>query len=132
MAQNQQTTVTNGELSQIPSLPSAYNPGPPPVTGNTFGIALSEQVVSEGTEIPKVVEKCAQAIEAYGELYFGIQMSLAPVTETSSRSGLDQMGIYRLSGTTSKVQRLKAALDVGRWTYFRRLETTNAYTYLFR
>lgn len=28
-------------------------------------------------------------------------------------SGLDQMGIYRLSGTTSKVQKLKAALDTG-------------------
>lgn len=61
-------------------------------SGMTFGVDLSDQVVSEGTEVPKVVEKCAEAIEAFG---------------------LDSMGIYRLSGTTSKVQRLKAALDAG-------------------
>ena len=51
----------------MPIIPGAYNPGPPVVSGSTFGIELSEQVVSEGTEVPKVVEKCAQAIEAYGE-----------------------------------------------------------------
>jgi hypothetical protein len=28
-------------------------------------------------------------------------------------AGLDSMGIYRLSGTTSRVQALKAALDKG-------------------
>ena len=32
-----------------------------------------------------------------------------PVT----RIGLESKGIYRLSGTTSKVQKLKAALDKG-------------------
>lgn len=50
-----------------------------------------------GTEIPKVVQKCTEAIEAFG---------------------LDQVGIYRLSGTTSKVQKLKAALDTGWFQYF--------------
>jgi hypothetical protein len=62
----------------------------------TFGVELSEQAVVPGTEIPKVVQKCTEAIEAFG---------------------LDQVGIYRLSGTTSKVQALKAALDHGEpWT----------------
>lgn len=68
MAQTQQPVSSNGESSQVPVIPGAYNPGPPAVSGSTFGIELSEQVVSEGTEVPKVVEKCAQAIEAYGEL----------------------------------------------------------------
>lgn len=71
------------------------NPGshPPHSTGLTFGVELSEQAVVPGTEIPKVVQKCTEAIEAFG---------------------LDQVGIYRLSGTTSKVQQLKAALDTGK------------------
>ena len=38
------------------------------------------------------MEKCCQAIELHG---------------------LELMGIYRLSGTTSRVQRLKANLDRG-------------------
>ncbi|TXT09112.1 hypothetical protein VHUM_02586 [Vanrija humicola] len=62
----------------------------PASTGATFGVDLGEQLARDSTEIPKVVTKCAEAIEAYG---------------------LDSMGIYRLSGTTSKVQALKAALD---------------------
>jgi hypothetical protein len=84
MAQNQQTSGTNGESSQIPSIPGAYHPGPPPVTGSTFGIDLSDQVVSEGTEIPKAVEKCAQAIEAYGELMPPSRISYWLLTDTHS------------------------------------------------
>ncbi|KAJ9124346.1 hypothetical protein QFC22_001146 [Naganishia vaughanmartiniae] len=63
---------------------------PSHASGMTFGVELSEQAVVTGTEVPKVVAKCTEAIEAFG---------------------LDQVGIYRLSGTTSKVQKLKAALD---------------------
>jgi hypothetical protein len=74
----------------------SIHPGshPPRSTGLTFGVELSEQEVVPGTEIPKVVQKCTEAIEAFG---------------------LDQVGIYRLSGTTSKVQQLKAALDTGKY-----------------
>jgi hypothetical protein len=43
-------------------------PGIPAATGATFGVDLGEQVVRDGVEVPKVVEKCAEAIEAYGEL----------------------------------------------------------------
>jgi hypothetical protein len=46
----------------------------------------------DNVEVPRILEKCAEAIEMHG---------------------LDSMGIYRLSGTTSRVQRLKAALDRG-------------------
>ncbi|WVQ93029.1 hypothetical protein IAU59_000092 [Kwoniella sp. CBS 9459] len=65
-------------------------PGIPAATGATFGVDLGEQLARDGAEVPRVVEKCAQAIEAYG---------------------LQSMGIYRLSGTTSRVQALKNALD---------------------
>ncbi|SGZ20426.1 BQ5605_C021g09275 [Microbotryum silenes-dioicae] len=56
----------------------------------TFGIDLGEQMARDGVEIPRVLVKCCEAIELHG---------------------LDSMGLYRLSGTTSRVQRLKLALD---------------------
>lgn len=55
----------------------------------------------DGCEVPKIVEKCAEAIEAYGALIAAPELTL----------GLDSTGIYRLSGMTSKVQALKVALD---------------------
>lgn len=47
-------------------------------------------MLRDQVEVPRVLEKCCQAIELHG---------------------LDSMGIYRLSGTTSRVQRLKQSLD---------------------
>ena len=80
----------------------AVSPG-----GPTFGIDLGEQLARDGTEIPRVVEKCAQAIEAYG------RSNHFRATNQTDIAGLESMGIYRLSGTTSRVQALKAALDKG-------------------
>lgn len=84
---------------------------PQHLTGMTFGVELSEQAVVPGTEIPKVVQKCTEAIEAFG---------------------LDQVGIYRLSGTTSKVQALKAALDQGMSSNFLRKLLADADSCLLR
>lgn len=47
----------------------------------------------DGLQVPRILEKCCEVIELHG---------------------LDSMGIYRLSGTTSRVQRLKAKLDRGK------------------
>ena len=55
-----------------------------------FGVDLGYQMQRDGADIPRVLEKCAETIDMYG---------------------LDSMGIYRLSGTTSRVQRLKAKLE---------------------
>ncbi|ORY33022.1 Rho GTPase activation protein [Naematelia encephala] len=77
-------------VSQAPSSEGYSVPGIPASSGATFGVDLGEQLARDGVEVPKVVEKCAEAIEAYG---------------------LESMGIYRLSGTTSRVQALKNALD---------------------
>lgn len=49
----------------------------------------------DGVEVPRILEKCCEAIELHG---------------------LDSMGIYRLSGTTSRVQRLKGKLDRGEYS----------------
>ncbi|KAA1079251.1 hypothetical protein PGT21_005373 [Puccinia graminis f. sp. tritici] len=58
----------------------------------TFGVDLATQMMRDGVEtVPKVVEKCIEAIEKAG--------------------GIDMVGIYRLSGTTSKIGRLKQRFD---------------------
>lgn len=57
-----------------------------------FGVDLAEQMTRDGVEIPRIVEKCCQAIEKYG---------------------LRSQGIYRISGTVSKVAKLKERLDKG-------------------
>lgn len=56
-----------------------------------FGVALADQMARDMVEVPPILEKCAEAIEAIG---------------------LQNMGIYRLSGTTSKVQKLKNKFDL--------------------
>lgn len=56
----------------------------------TFGIPLEEQMIRDNVEVPRLLEKCCEAIEVYG---------------------LGSMGIFRLSGTSSKVQKLKVILD---------------------
>ncbi|KAG8855526.1 hypothetical protein FRB96_007030 [Tulasnella sp. 330] len=56
----------------------------------TFGVHLAEQMLRDAVEVPRILEKCCGAIETYG---------------------ITSVGLYRLSGTTSKVQKLKMVLD---------------------
>ena len=55
-----------------------------------FGVDLATQLERDGVEVPPILEVCADAIE---------------------RLGMQNIGIYRLSGTTSRVQKLKAKFD---------------------
>lgn len=57
-----------------------------------FGVDLGYQMQRDGVDIPKVLEKCTEVIEQHG---------------------LAITGLYRLSGTTSRIQRLKAKLEKG-------------------
>lgn len=58
----------------------------------TFGVDLAEQMARDGVEVPPIMEKCCSAIEKYG---------------------LKSQGIYRISGTMTKVTKLKERLDKG-------------------
>ena len=58
----------------------------------TFGVDLSEQMIRDNVEVPPLMQKCCEAIEKYG---------------------IRSQGIYRISGTTSKVTNLKQRLDRG-------------------
>jgi len=57
-----------------------------------FGGTLEEQAQKEGTTIPRIVEECVKEIE---------------------KRGIDTEGIYRLSGNTAVVNRLKAQYNRG-------------------
>ncbi|TFY79014.1 hypothetical protein EWM64_g4999 [Hericium alpestre] len=73
----------------------AYTPGSSnsqlPDRGRpTFGVDLAEQMARDNAEVPPIMEKCCEAIEKYG---------------------LSSVGIYRISGTMSKINKLKERLD---------------------
>lgn len=55
-----------------------------------FGVDLDMQMSRDGVQVPPILEICADAIE---------------------RVGIQNIGIYRLSGTTSRVQKLKSRFD---------------------
>lgn len=59
----------------------------------TFGVDLGEQMSRDDVDVPLIVVKCCEAIEKYG---------------------IEAMGIYRISGTHVKVNKLKEKLDKGR------------------
>ncbi|KAF8491785.1 hypothetical protein JB92DRAFT_3005205 [Gautieria morchelliformis] len=58
--------------------------------GLTFGVDLAEQMTRDSVDVPLIMLKCCEAIEKWG---------------------LESKGIYRLSGTHSKIQKLKELLD---------------------
>lgn len=58
----------------------------------TFGVDLAEQMTRDNVEIPPIMTKCCEAIEKYG---------------------IKNQGIYRVSGTTSKVANLRMRLEKG-------------------
>ncbi|KAI8981776.1 Rho GTPase activation protein [Mycotypha africana] len=55
-----------------------------------FGIDLTQLMQRDGQEVPLVVQKCTEAVE---------------------QLGLKTVGIYRVSGTSTQIQRLKNAFD---------------------
>ncbi|KAJ7180639.1 Rho GTPase activation protein [Mycena filopes] len=86
----------------LPPLPTHYTekaqPAPSPNGANgiqdrgrpTFGVDLADQMTRDNVEVPLIMEKCCQAIEKYG---------------------IESQGIYRLSGTVTKVANLRQRLD---------------------
>ncbi|KAG9122622.1 hypothetical protein FRC07_000933 [Ceratobasidium sp. 392] len=95
--QQQQTPSSYPQPQATPSYPHAQAYGPtqvfPPIQPQpapTFGVPLAVQVARDGVEHPRILAKCTAAIEKHG---------------------LDSVGIYRVNGTTSRVQKLKGLLD---------------------
>lgn len=76
-----QTTLTNAPIDLNDA---------PQASRAVFGVDLETQMVRDGVQVPPILEICADAIE---------------------RVGIQNTGIYRLSGTTSRVQKLKNRFD---------------------
>lgn len=64
---NVNLVAPSGGPSPASTQVDVYSPGIPASSMATFGVDLGDQLARDGVEIPKVVEKCCQAIEAYGE-----------------------------------------------------------------
>lgn len=71
------------------SSPSATSHNLPPLKP-VFGISLEQLLERDGSPVPTVVHQCIQAVDFFG---------------------LDQEGIYRLSGTASHITKIKALLN---------------------
>lgn len=69
-----------------PTAPSTFKPK------QVFGLSLSQLYERDGLAVPMVVYQCIQAVDLYG---------------------LAVEGIYRLSGSTTHVQKLKSMFDTG-------------------
>ncbi|KAH0361173.1 RhoGAP-domain-containing protein, partial [Aureobasidium melanogenum] len=90
--------VTPGGMGTQQSFPSqsrSLSPGPvatalPPPLKPVFGVSLDELYNRDQTAVPMIVYQCMQAVDLFG---------------------LDVEGIYRLSGTASHVQQIKALFD---------------------
>ncbi|KAH0271759.1 RhoGAP-domain-containing protein, partial [Aureobasidium melanogenum] len=90
--------VTPGGMGAQQSFSSqsrSLSPGPvatalPPPLKPVFGVSLDELYNRDQTAVPMIVYQCMQAVDLFG---------------------LDVEGIYRLSGTASHVQQIKALFD---------------------
>ena len=67
-----------------------------PPSRPVFGVSLEDLLKRDGSAIPLIVYQCLQAVDLFG---------------------LDVEGIYRLSGSTSHVSRLRAIFDNGEWRH---------------
>jgi hypothetical protein len=72
-------------------VPSSFSADPPPLRP-VFGESLRALFDRDGSAVPMIVYQCIQAIDLYG---------------------LETEGIYRLSGTNSHVQQIRAMFDNG-------------------
>ncbi|GAC93241.1 hypothetical protein PHSY_000805 [Pseudozyma hubeiensis SY62] len=83
----QNLTVSCHQPYMRPDEGQAENTGP-----SMFGRSLAEQAAHEGRDVPLVVEKCIQAVEAFG---------------------MDYEGIYRKSGGTSQLKVITQLFERG-------------------
>ena len=95
-----------GAQQSFASQPRATSPGPtatalPPPLKPVFGVSLDDLYNRDQTAVPMIVYQCMQAVDLFG---------------------LDVEGIYRVSGTASHVQQIKALFDHGTLIYVHRLK----------
>ncbi|KAI7862863.1 Rho GTPase activation protein [Spinellus fusiger] len=80
----QKNEIPYKEYSMCLTALHVLNPNP------VFGVDLNTLMERDRDEVPLIVKKCSEVVEAYG---------------------LNTLGLYRVSGTNTHIQRLKAAFD---------------------
>ena len=94
--QSPSTQASRPLHAQPPTIPGALQSNISnsslPVLRPSFGVSLEELLKRDGSAIPLVVYQCIQAIDLFG---------------------LEVEGIYRLSGSSAHIGRLKAMFDNG-------------------
>jgi hypothetical protein len=100
------TPGSMGAQQSFVSQPRPASPGPtatalPPPLKPVFGVSLDDLYNRDQTAVPMIVYQCMQAVDLFG---------------------LDVEGIYRVSGTASHVQQIKALFDHGMSIYVHRLK----------
>ncbi|KAH8553440.1 Rho GTPase activation protein [Umbelopsis sp. PMI_123] len=83
-SRTQKTDIPYKEYSMSKTAKSVLNPNP------VFGVDLALLMERDREEVPVILRKCAEAVETYG---------------------LNTVGIYRVSGTNTQIQKLKTAFD---------------------
>jgi hypothetical protein len=96
VAQNpySQSDYSRGPAAQATAQQSSgvlYNSSSPPINP-VFGVSLEQLFIRDGSPVPLVVYQCIQAVDLYG---------------------LEVEGIYRIPGTSSHIQAMKALFDSG-------------------
>lgn len=89
-----QSDYTRGPAGQATAQQSSgvlYNNSQPPVNP-VFGLTLEDLFRRDGSPVPMVVYQCIQAVDLFG---------------------LEVEGIYRIPGTSSHIQQMKALFDSG-------------------
>lgn len=90
--------------------PSPLRNGMPhdlPPTKPVFGVSLDDLYARDGTAVPLIVYQCFQAIELFG---------------------LEVEGIYRLSGSATHINRMKAFFDNGELNIGRYLDRNTCFS----
>ncbi|CAO3690239.1 unnamed protein product [Umbelopsis ramanniana] len=83
-SRTQKSEIPYKEYSMSKTAKSVLNPNP------VFGVDLAILMERDREEVPVILRKCAEAVETYG---------------------LNTVGIYRVSGTNTQIQKLKSAFD---------------------
>ncbi|KAG2186724.1 hypothetical protein INT44_002950 [Umbelopsis vinacea] len=83
-SRTQKSEIPYKEYSMSKTAKSVLNPNP------VFGVDLAILMDRDREEVPVILRKCAEAVETYG---------------------LNTVGIYRVSGTNTQIQKLKGAFD---------------------
>lgn len=77
-----------------------HGSGNPPVNP-VFGVTLDQLFVRDGSPVPLVVYQCIQAVDLYG---------------------LEVEGIYRIPGTSTHIQAMKALFDNGTFSAKKKMD----------